>query len=92
MNVIDGPGKISYTRKKIESNKAGEFSLDSRERELNFIGNRRPKYNYIPGYVFKIYKEFDVQNLAQVLTKCFFEVTNQKEFEKAVENEDTLFL
>lgn len=76
LNIIDGPGKTSFTRKKIESNSAGEFSLDSRDKELNFIGNRRPRYNYIPGYVFKIYKDYDVLNLTTVLTKCLFEVTN----------------
>lgn len=59
---------------------------------MNFIGNPRKNSKFIPGYVFKIKNDKDYKNLAGVLTKCFFEVNNKQEFEKAIEEGDEEYL
>eukprot|EP00347_Sterkiella_histriomuscorum_P022900 403336735 len=92
INIIDKTGKISYTRKAITASANSDIQLSSRDMQLNFIGNPRKGSKFIPGYVFKIYREQDLANLRGVLTKCFFEVQNQQQYEKAVEKEDNSYL
>lgn len=90
INVVDKEGKLSYTRKNI--NTSGEIQLSTRDKTLNFIGNPRKGSKFIPGYVFKIHSEQDLKNLKGVLAKCFFEINNKLDYEKAVNKDDNRYL
>ena len=72
LNVVDGKGKVSYTRKDIGGNNVSDFQLDKQNQGICFIGQPR-KNKYIPGYFFKLSSAKDFESMSGILAKCMFE-------------------
>lgn len=68
-----------------------DFTFDQEHRELNFIGNPRPRNRYIPGYLFKVHTDKDYKNLERTIVRCLVETNNRRNVEK-VEDYDEDYL